>query len=210
MGRTSSKPRVLPGSASSSKSSIYITTSTNHPGFLFPAIKATTSSEQQWITVESQSFSPDQARSHDKQPSSHILPEDEDTMLVTDVHYEGLKSRTAVSGLNDEQLSLPTLLTRGVQDQGKGQVWMTKPNITSVTSAPNAESRTIYVTSNTLSVSVKNANEPTQPLFNGKSENLTNQNTNHGRLNKQKHRIQWFRLVLLNVPKRAHHKKYEM
>ncbi|XP_053506837.1 receptor-type tyrosine-protein phosphatase zeta [Ictalurus furcatus] len=166
MGRTSSKPRVLPGSASSSKSSIYITTSTNHPGFLFPAIKATTSSEQQWITVESQSFSPDQARSHDKQPSSHILPEDEDTMLVTDVHYEGLKSRTAVSGLNDEQLSLPTLLTRGVQDQGKGQVWMTKPNITSVTSAPNAESRTIYVTSNTLSVSVKNANEPTQPLFN--------------------------------------------
>ncbi|XP_026779002.3 receptor-type tyrosine-protein phosphatase zeta isoform X1 [Pangasianodon hypophthalmus] len=162
--RTSSKPWVLPGRTSSSKSSIYETTSTNHPDFLFPAIKATTSSEQQWITVESRSFSPDQARSHDKRPSSRILPEDEDTMLVTD--YEGLKSRTTVSSPNEEQLSLPTLLTRGVLDQDKGQVWMSKPSITSVTSAPNAESSTIYVTSNTLLVSVKNVNEPTRPLFN--------------------------------------------
>lgn len=163
--RTNSKPRVLPGHTSSSKSSIYYTTSATHP-----TIKATTSPE--WITVESPSFSPDQARSHDKRPRSHILPHDEDIMFVTDVHYKGMKSRTTVSSPYHEQLSLPTLITRGVLDQGKGQVWMSKPSITSVTSAPNADSNTIYVTSNTLSISAKNVNEPTQPLFNGKSKNL--------------------------------------
>lgn len=163
--RTSSKPRVLSGHTSSSKSSIDYTTSTTHP-----TIKATTSSEQQWITVESPSFSPDQARSHDKQPSSHILPDEEDIMFVTDVHDKGLESRTTVSSPDHEQLSLPTLITRGVLDQDNGQVWMSKPSITSVTSALNADSNTIYVTNNILSISVKN--EPTQPLFNGKSKNL--------------------------------------
>ncbi|XP_060759491.1 receptor-type tyrosine-protein phosphatase zeta [Neoarius graeffei] len=157
--RTTSKPRVLSGHTSSSKSSIDYTTSTTHP-----TIKATTSSEQQWIIVESPSFSPDQARSHDKQPSSHILPDEEDIMFVTDVHDKGLESRTTVSSPDHEQLSLPTLITRGVLDQDNGQVWMSKPSITSVTSALNADSNTIYVTNNILSISVKN--EPTQPLFN--------------------------------------------
>lgn len=146
---------------------MFDSTSTNNPGFLFPAVKPTTSSEQQQITSESQSFSTDQGRSRDKQPNSHTSPEDEETILVTQVHYEVLKSRTTVSNPTAEQLP------RGDQDQGKGQVWMTKPRFTSVTSAPNGESETIYVTSNTLSVSVRNVNEPTQPLFNGKSKSLT-------------------------------------
>ncbi|GAA6109874.1 receptor-type tyrosine-protein phosphatase zeta isoform X1, partial [Tachysurus ichikawai] len=146
--RTSSKPRALPGRTTSSKSSVYHTTPTSHPGFLFPAVKATTSFEQQWITVKSQTFSPDQAGSHDKHPSGHIVPENDDTMLVTEVHDKDMKS---------------------VLDQGKGQSRTNKAGIVAATSAPNAESNTIYVTSNTLSVSGKNLHEPTQPLFNEES-----------------------------------------
>lgn len=157
-------------------------TSTNNPGFLFPAVKPTTSSEHQ-ITSESQSFSTDQGRSHDKQPSSHTSPEDEETILVTHVHYDVLKSRTTVSNPTAEQLP------RGDQDQGKGQVWMPKPRFTSVTSAPNGESETIYVTSNTLSVSVRNVNEPTQPLFNGKSKSLTVKKTPSIRFQQTKRQI---------------------
>ncbi|KAK3518207.1 hypothetical protein QTP70_033903, partial [Hemibagrus guttatus] len=110
--QTSSKPRALPARTSSSKSSMHHTTSTNHPGFLFPSVKTTTSSEQQWINVESQTISPDQARSHDKRPSSHIVPENEDTMLVTEVHDKVLKS---------------------VLDQGKGRAKMNKGSISAVT-----------------------------------------------------------------------------
>ncbi|XP_060745907.1 receptor-type tyrosine-protein phosphatase zeta isoform X2 [Tachysurus vachellii] len=146
--RTSSKPRALPGRTTFSESSVYHTTPTSHPGFLFPAVKATTSFEQQWISVKSQTFSPDQAGSHDKHPSSHIVPENEDTMLVTEVHNKDMKS---------------------VVDQGKGQSRTNKAGIVAATSAPNAESNTIYVTSNTLSVSGKNLHEPTQPLFNEES-----------------------------------------
>lgn len=102
--------------------------------------------------VESQTVSPDQARSHAKHPSSHIVPENEDTMLVTEV----LKS---------------------VLDKGKGRARMNKASINAVTSAPNAESNTIYVTSNT--VSGKSVHEPTQPQFNGKFVKLNTQNTNH-------------------------------
>ncbi|KAI5617323.1 receptor-type tyrosine-protein phosphatase zeta isoform X4, partial [Silurus asotus] len=162
---TSSKPTVLPAQTSSFKSALYDTTPTyNQPVALFPTIKPTTSPPPQHrLTVESQTFSSEQTISHEQPTSSHISPEDEDTMLVTKVH---LKSRTTSSSPNEEQLSLPTLITRGDRDQG--QVWWTKPRVTSVTSAPNAESRTIYVTSNTLSVSVKNVNEPTRPLFNVK------------------------------------------
>ncbi|XP_046730028.1 receptor-type tyrosine-protein phosphatase zeta isoform X2 [Silurus meridionalis] len=161
--RTSSKPTVLPAQTSYFKSALYDTTSTyNQPVALFPTIKPTTSPPPQHrLTVESQTFSSEQTRSHEQPTSSHISSEDEDTMLVTEVH---LKSKTTSSSPNEEQLSLPTLITRGDRDQG--QVWWTKPRVTSVTSAPNAESRTIYVTSNTLSVSVKNVNEPTRPLFN--------------------------------------------
>ncbi|XP_058272970.1 receptor-type tyrosine-protein phosphatase zeta isoform X3 [Hemibagrus wyckioides] len=140
--QTSSKPRALPARTSSSKSSVHHTTSTSHPAFLYPSVRTTTSSEQQWMHVESQTVSPDQARSHDKHPSSHIVPENEDTMLVTEV----LKS---------------------VLDKGKGRARMNKARINAVTSAPNAESNTIYVTSNT--VSGKNVHEPTQPLFNEES-----------------------------------------
>lgn len=118
-----------------------------------------------------------QEGSLDKQPNSLTLPEDPDTILVTHVYYEVLKSTATVSSPKGEQLSQPTLQTRDVLDQGKGQVWMPKPGITSVTSAPKGESDTIYVTSKTSSDSMKNVNEPTQPLFNGKSKNLKVQNT---------------------------------
>lgn len=150
---------------------MYNTASTTHPGFLFPALKATTSSEQRWITVKPQSFSTDQPRSHDKRPSSQTLPEVPDTILVTHVHDEVSKSRTTVSSPNHEQLSVPTLQTRGVLDQ----VLDAKAGIISVTSAPKGESDTIYVTTKT-SVSAKDVNEPTQPLFNGKTKNLTVRN----------------------------------
>ncbi|XP_053364456.1 receptor-type tyrosine-protein phosphatase zeta isoform X2 [Clarias gariepinus] len=168
---SSSTPRISPGHTFSSMTSIYdsMTSSTSHPEILLPTIKTSTSSEQQWLTVEAQTFPPDQEKTHGKQPSIHAVPEDEDVMLVTHGHSDGLQSRTTVSSPNDDQLGLPGVLNGGVRGHGKVKVWRTKPHIASVTSAPDAESRTIYVTRNSLLVSMKHVNEPTQPLFNEES-----------------------------------------
>ncbi|KAF5892667.1 receptor-type tyrosine-protein phosphatase zeta-like isoform X2, partial [Clarias magur] len=165
---SSSTPRISPGHASSSMTSISdsMTSSTSHPDVLLPTIKTSTSPKQQWLTVEPQTFPPDQPKTHDRRPSSHAKPEDEDVMLVTYAHSDGSQSRTTVSSPNDDQLGLPSVLNGGVRGHGKVKVWRTKPHIDSVTSAPDAESRTIYVTRNSLLVSMKHVNEPTQPVFN--------------------------------------------
>ncbi|KAL7882988.1 hypothetical protein SRHO_G00006460 [Serrasalmus rhombeus] len=106
--KTTKKPRVLPGrtfirDSSSSKSSIYVTTATDQPGFLFPAVRMTTSAVRQRITEESSlSWSPDQneAGSHTMRPLSYLVPEEADipppdSMLVTDVYYEDFHNLSA-------------------------------------------------------------------------------------------------------------------
>ncbi|TSX44490.1 Receptor-type tyrosine-protein phosphatase zeta [Bagarius yarrelli] len=147
--QATTQPRALSSQTPFSRTFVYHTTSTNNPGFLLPAIKATTSSHQNWISVETQTSSTDQPNSHDSQPSSHIPPENEDTILVTEVR------------------SLFPLLTKSAPDQGKGKGRIKKPSFASVTSGPYDDSGTIYVTSNTFSG--MNAHQPTQPLFNEES-----------------------------------------
>ncbi|XP_037395214.1 receptor-type tyrosine-protein phosphatase zeta isoform X3 [Pygocentrus nattereri] len=106
--KTTKKPRVLPGrtfirDSSSSKSSTYVTTATDQPGFLFPAVRMTTSAVRQRITEESSlSWSPDQneAGSHTMRPLSYLVPEEADipppdSMLVTDVYYEDFHNLSA-------------------------------------------------------------------------------------------------------------------
>ncbi|KAL6459719.1 hypothetical protein MHYP_G00314780 [Metynnis hypsauchen] len=131
--KTTKKPQVLPGrtfirDSSSSKSSIYVTTATDQPGFLFPAVRMTTSAVRQRIMEESSlSWSPDQnkAGSHTMRPLSYLVPEEADipppdSMLVTDVYYEdfqNLSARTTIPHPDKKILRFSTLIS--AQDQDK-------------------------------------------------------------------------------------------
>ncbi|XP_036432961.1 receptor-type tyrosine-protein phosphatase zeta isoform X2 [Colossoma macropomum] len=130
--KTTKKPQVLPGrtfirDSSSSKSSIYVTTATDQPGFLFPAVRTTTPPVRQRIMEESSlTWSPDQneAGSHTMRPFTYLVPEEADisppdTMLVTDVYYEDFHnlSARATTPHPDNKFRFSTLIS--AQDQDK-------------------------------------------------------------------------------------------
>ncbi|KAL7827743.1 hypothetical protein AOLI_G00308950 [Acnodon oligacanthus] len=131
--KTTKKPQVLPGrtfirDSSSSKSSVYVTTATDQPGFLFPAVRMTTSAVRRRIMEESSlSWSPDQneAGSHTMRPKSYLVPEGADipppdSMLVTDVYYEdfhNLSARATTPHPGNKFLRFSTLIN--AQDQDK-------------------------------------------------------------------------------------------